>query len=261
MYIDSHCHLEMDAYDDDRKAVIEKSIQEGLQYILTVGTEKKHFNTVLEIIDKYPAVYGALGVHPHNSNELTPVVADNIRLCARHDKIVGYGEIGLDFFKNYAPREAQIKAFREQLGLASELHLPIIVHSRNAREETFNILKESYRNGDGGVIHCYSYDLDYVKKFLDLGFYISIPGTITYRNTEELAKVVEYVPDNRLLAETDAPFLTPHPHRGKRNVPYFVKLTIEKMAEIRSQDMLELGSAICDNFKSIFLENTQRKGL
>jgi len=261
MYIDSHCHLEMDAYDDDRKAVIEKSIQEGLQYILTVGTEKKHFNTVLEIIDKYPAVYGALGVHPHNSNELTPVVADNIRLCAKHDKIVGYGEIGLDFFKNYAPREAQIKAFREQLGLASELHLPIIVHSRNAREETFNILKESYRNGDGGVIHCYSYDLDYVKKFLDLGFYISIPGTITYRNTEELAKVVEYVPDNRLLAETDAPFLTPHPHRGKRNVPYFVKLTIEKMAEIRSQDMLELASAICDNFKNLFLESTQRKGL
>jgi TatD DNase family protein len=261
MYVDAHCHLEMDTYDDDRNTVIEKSIQEGLQYILTVGTEEKHFNTVIEIIDKYPAVYGALGVHPHNSNELTPVVADNIRLCAKHHKIVGYGEIGLDFFKTYAPREAQIKAFREQLELANELHLPIIVHSRNAREETFSILKEFYRNGSGGVIHCYSYDLDYAKKFLDLGFYISIPGTITYKNNEELTKVVEYVPDNRLLAETDAPFLTPHPHRGKRNVPYFVKLTIEKIAQIRSQYIVELASAMCDNFKNLFLENIPRKGL
>jgi TatD DNase family protein len=259
MYVDSHCHLEMDTYDDDRNTVIEKSIQEGLQYMLTVGTEEKHFNTVIEIIDKYPAVYGALGVHPHNSNDLTPIVADKIRLYAKHRKIVGYGEIGLDFFKNYAPREAQIKAFREQLELANELHLPIIVHSRNAREETLSTLKESYHNGNGGVIHCYSYDLDYAKKFLDMGFYISIPGTITYKNNEELTKVVEYIPDNRMLAETDAPFLTPHLHRGKRNLPYFVKLTIEKMAQIRVKDKEKLASAMCNNFKNLFLENTQRK--
>jgi TatD DNase family protein len=261
MYVDSHCHLEMEAYDNDRKIVIEKSMQEGLQYMLTVGTEEKHFNTVIEIIDKYPAVYGALGVHPHNSNEYTPVVADKIRLHAKHSKITGYGEIGLDFFKNYAPREAQIKAFREQLELADELHLPIIIHSRNAKEETFNILKELYHNGNGGVIHCYSYDLDYAKKFLDMGFYISIPGTITYKNNEELTKVVEYIPDDRILAETDAPFLTPHPYRGKRNAPYFVKLTIEKMAQIRGKDKDKLASAMCDNFKNLFLENTQRKGL
>ena len=132
MYVDSHCHLEMDAYDDDRKAVIEKSIQEGLQHILTVGTEKKYFSTVIEIINKYPTVYGALGVHPHNSDEYSSVVADTIRLHAKHPKIVGYGEIGLDFFKNYAPKKAQIKAFSEQLDLADELHLPIIVHSRKA---------------------------------------------------------------------------------------------------------------------------------
>jgi TatD DNase family protein len=261
MYVDSHCHLEMETYDDDRKTVIEKSIQEGLQYILTVGTEEKHFKTVIEIIDKYPAVYGVLGVHPHNSNEFTPFVTDKIRLCAKHPKIAGYGEIGLDFFKNYAPREAQIKAFRGQLELAKELHLPIIVHSRNAREETLSILKESYSDTNGGVIHCYSYDLDHAKKFLDMGFYISIPGTITYKNNEELIKVVEYLPDDRILAETDAPFLTPNPHRGKRNVPYFVKLTIEKMAQIRGKDKEELASAMCDNFQKLFLENLRRKGL
>ena len=261
MYIDSHCHLEMEAYDDDRKAVIEKSIQEGLQYMLTVGTEEKHFNTVIEIINKYPAVYGALGIHPHNSKEYTPVIADQIRLYAKHQKIVGYGEVGLDFFKNHAPRETQIMAFREQLELAKEIHLPIIVHSRNAREETLDTLMEVYHNGNGGVIHCYSYDLDYAKKFLDMGFYISIPGTITYKNNEELVKVVEYIPDDRILAETDAPFLTPNPHRGKRNVPSFVKLTIEKMAQIRGKNKEELASAMCDNFRKLFLENTQRKEL
>lgn len=261
MYVDSHCHLEMDTYDNDRKAVIDKSIQEGLQYMLTVGTEEKHFKTVLEIIDKYSAVYGALGVHPHNSNEYTSVVADTIRFHAKHPKIVGYGEIGLDFFKNYAPKESQIKAFREQLELAKELHLPIIVHSRNAKEETLNILKELYHDGNGGVIHCYSYDLDYAKKFLDMGFYISIPGTITYKNNEELTRVVEFIPDDRILAETDAPFLTPHPHRGKRNVPYFVKFTIEKMAQIRRKDKEELASAMCDNFQKLFLGNAPRKGL
>jgi TatD DNase family protein len=117
-----------------------------------------------------------------------------------------------------------------------------------------------YHNGNGGVIHCYSYGLDYAKKFLDMGFYISIPGTITYKNNEELIRVVEHIPENRILAETDAPFLTPHPHRGKRNVPYFVKLTIEKMAQIRGSDKEDLAAAMCDNFHKLFLENEQRKG-
>lgn len=261
MYVDSHCHLEMDAYDNDRKTVIEKSIEEGLQFILTVGTEESFFNTVIELVDKYPIIYGALGIHPHNSNEYTSIIADTIRQHVKHAKIVGYGEVGLDFFKNYSPKEIQIKAFSEQLELAKELRLPIIVHSRNAKEETLKILKELYRNGNGGVIHCYSYDLDYAKKFLDMGFYISIPGTITYKNNVELTKIVEYIPDDRILAETDAPFLTPHPYRGKRNVPYFVKLTIEKMAQIRNQDKEKLASIICNNFHTLFLENAPRKGL
>ncbi len=261
MYVDSHCHLEMDAYDNDRAAVIAQSIQKDLKYILTVGTEEQYFDTVIEIIDNYPAIYGALGIHPHNSGEYDSLVADTIRRHAKHPKIVGYGEIGLDFFKNYSPKETQIKAFRGQLELAKELRLPVIIHSRNAKEETLKILKESYVDENGGVIHCYSYDLDYAKKFLDMGFYISIPGTITYKNNEEIAKVVAYVPDDRILAETDAPFLTPFPHRGKRNSPYFVKLTIEKMAQIRGTDTEALASIMCNNFQTLFLENTQRKEL
>ena len=256
MYVDSHCHLEMESFDKDRDAVIQKSMQEGLQYMLTVGTEESYFDKVIGIIDKYPAVYGAMGIHPHNGAEFNQAVADKIRLFAKHRKIVGYGEVGLDFFKNYSPKDVQIRAFREQLELAQEVSMPIIVHSRNAREETLAILKDTYQGARGGVIHCYSYDLDYAKKFLDMGFYISIPGTITYKNNEELLKVVEYIPGDRILAETDAPFLTPHPHRGKRNVPHFVKFTIERMAAIRGKDREELASAINDNFVKLFLEKT-----
>ena len=253
MYVDSHCHLEMESYDSDRAAVIERSMQEGLRYMLTVGTEEQYFDKVIDIIDAHPAIYGALGIHPHNAEAFNATVADKIRLHAKHAKIVGYGEIGLDLFKNYSPKETQIKAFREQLIFAGELGLPIIVHSRNAREETYAILKDLYKRENGGVIHCYSYDLEYAKKFLDMGFYISIPGTITYKNTEELVAVVKHVPDDRILAETDAPFLTPHPYRGKRNVPYFVKLTVEKMAAIRAEDAQELASNMCDNFARLFL--------
>lgn len=256
MYVDSHCHLEMESFDKDRDAVIQKSMQEGLQYMLTVGTEESYFDKVIGIIDTYPAVYGAMGIHPHNGAEFNQAVADKIRLFAKHRKIVGYGEVGLDFFKNYSPKDVQIRAFREQLELAQEVSMPIIVHSRNAREETLAILKDTYQGARGGVIHCYSYDLDYAKKFLDMGFYISIPGTITYKNNEELLKVVEYIPDDRILAETDAPFLTPHPYRGKRNVPHFVKFAIERMAAIRGKDREELASAINDNFVKLFLEKT-----
>jgi len=257
MFVDSHCHLEMESFSKDRGQIIEKSIDEGLKYILTVGTEERYFEKVVEIVNKNPMVYGAIGIHPHNSTDFNRHVAETIRGCLRQKKIVGYGEIGLDFFKNYSPRDTQIKAFREQLALAADQGLPIIVHSRNAQAETLKILGEMYRNENGGVIHCYSYDLETAKRLLDMGFYISIPGTITYRSAEELVKVVEYIPDERILAETDAPFLTPHPYRGKRNVPYFVKLTVTRIAGIRHQETEELAATMCNNFVRLFLDNKE----
>ncbi|OPY77896.1 MAG: putative deoxyribonuclease YcfH [Syntrophorhabdus sp. PtaU1.Bin058] len=257
MFVDSHCHLEMESFSQDREQVITKSIDEGLKYILTVGTEERYFEKVAEIMNTNPMVYGAIGIHPHNSTDFNKNVAETIRTCLKQKKIVGYGEIGLDFFKNYSPRDAQIKAFREQLSLAADEGLPVIIHSRNARTETLQILGETYRNGNGGVIHCYSYDLETAKRLLDMGFFISIPGTITYRSAEELTKVVEYIPDERILAETDAPFLTPHPHRGKRNVPYFVKLTVARIAEIRHQEIGELAATMCTNFTGLFLKDQE----
>lgn len=247
----------MESFSKDRNQVIRQSIDEGLKYILTVGTEGRYFEKVIEIVNANPMVYGAIGIHPHNSADFDKNTAETIRACLRQKKIVGYGEIGLDFFKNYSPRDAQIKAFREQLSLAADQGLPVIIHSRNARTETLQILGETYRNGHGGVIHCYSYDLETAKRLLDMGFFISIPGTITYRNTEELIKVAEYIPDDRILAETDAPFLTPHPHRGKRNAPYFVKLTVARIAGVRRQETGELASKMCANFTGLFLKDQE----
>jgi TatD DNase family protein len=252
MFVDSHCHLEMESFDEDRGKVIERSLKEGLVYLLTVGTEEQYFKKVVEIVEKYDRVYGAIGIHPHESESYSEKIAVTIEQYLKHPKIVGYGEIGLDFFKNYSPRDAQIKAFREQLSLAKTLSFPVIVHSRSAKEETLSILKETYGNGASGVIHCYSYDWSTAKKLLDMGFYISIPGTITYPNAKESVEVVRNIPLDRLLAETDAPFLTPVPHRGKRNEPSFVKLTVKKISEIKNGDVEEVASTLYGNFLKVF---------
>lgn len=255
MFIDSHCHLEMESFDKDRKAVIEQSLAEGINAILTVGTEAAYFDTVIDIIDTYPSVYGAIGIHPHNAQEYDTRLAVRIAGYLSHKKIVGYGEIGLDFFKNHSPRDVQVKAFVEQMIVAGENALPIIVHSRNAKQETIDLLRTHSTGLFPGVIHCFSYDLEAARTFLDLGFYISFPGTITYPTATMLADVVRYVPDDRLLAETDAPFLAPQPMRGKRNVPYFVKYTIEKIASIRGTSPEETGALLLRNFSNLFLRD------
>jgi len=252
MFVDSHCHLEMESFDEDRDKVVERSLKEGLVYLLTVGTEEQYFKKVAEIIERYDRVYGAVGIHPHSSATFDEKTALTIKQCLTHRKIVGYGEIGLDFFKNYSPREDQIRAFRAQLIIAKTLGFPVIIHSRNAKSETLNMLKEAYGNNATGVIHCYSYDWNTARKLLDMGFYISIPGTITYASAKEQVDVVRNIPLDRLLAETDAPFLTPVPHRGKRNEPSFVKLTVKKISEIKEKDVEEVASAIHDNFLRAF---------
>jgi len=258
MFVDAHCHLEMESFDRDREEVIAKGLEEGLTYMLTVGTEERYFEKVLELVDRYPAVYGAVGIHPHNSGDFNDELAARMKRFLSHEKIVAYGEIGLDFFRDYAPRKTQREAFRRQIDLALSEELPIIVHSRDARDETLAILQEFRKDGWEGVVHCYSYDLETARRFLDMGFHISVPGTITYRNAGELAKVVEYVPVERLFSETDAPFLTPLPHRGKRNVPHMVKLTVSRMAEIKSVPVEELASLLNRNFVNMFLRDSRR---
>ncbi|MDD3845850.1 MAG: TatD family hydrolase [Syntrophorhabdaceae bacterium] len=257
MFVDSHCHLEMEDFHKDLEQVVKDCVDEGLEYILTVGTEESYFGRVRELIDRYPFIYGAIGIHPHNAKDFDDRVEGVIRQAARHPKIVGYGEVGLDLFKNHSPREVQKRVFVRQLALAQELGLPIIVHSREAKKETLDILKSEYPGGYG-VIHCYSYDLAAAKEFLDMGFFISIPGTVTYKTAGGLRDVVRFIPADRLLAETDAPFLTPVPHRGKRNVPAYVKITIEAIARERRMEAGELAALMRDNFVTLFLKDPQK---
>jgi len=256
MFVDSHCHLEMEDFEKDRKEVIERGLSEGLQYMLTVGTEEKYFKKVIEIIDAFPCVYGAIGIHPHNSKDYNGSLENTINTYLNHKKIIAYGEIGLDFFKNYSPRESQINAFQIQLEVAKRAKLPAIIHSRSAKDETIQILSTACDGNLGGVIHCYSYDLTAARKFLDMGLSISIPGTITYKNAAPLIDIIRFIPMDRILAETDAPFLTPHPHRGKRNEPYFVKLTIEQIAHAKGKEIEDTAAQLTQNFIKLFLNSS-----
>jgi len=263
MFVDAHCHLEMESFDKDRDEIIAECFAEGLTYMLTVGTEERYFDKVIGLVERYPAIYGAMGIHPHNSGDFTDGLAARMKRFISHEKIVAYGEIGLDFFRDYAPRNTQKEAFRRQVDLALGAALPVIIHSRDAGEETIDILREFGNDPWEGVIHCYSYDLKTARRFLDMGFHISIPGTITYKNSGELARVVQYVPVERLLSETDAPFLTPLPHRGKRNVPHMVKLTVARMAEVKSMAVEDLADSLCSNFVKLFFRgrpNTDQRG-
>ncbi|HVN25013.1 MAG TPA: TatD family hydrolase [Syntrophorhabdales bacterium] len=254
MFVDSHCHLEMEDYDKDRKKVIERGVKAGLAYMLTVATEEKYFATALDIVDSHDAVYGAFGIHPHNSRNFDEALAKRIKGFFVNKKLVAYGEIGLDFYRNYAPKEIQINAFRAQIALARELSLPIIVHSREARDETLHILAETGAAPHGAVMHCFSYDLATAKKLLDMGFHLSIPGTITYKKASLLREIVRFVPLDRILPETDAPFLTPEPHRGTRNEPALVRLVFARIAEALDRPAQEVSNALCDNFVRLFLK-------
>jgi TatD DNase family protein len=258
MYVDSHCHLEIEEFDGDREQVIEQCLAEGLVSILTVGTEERYFDLVARITAQYSQIYGALGIHPHNAGDFSDEVKDRLKTALGGPKMVAVGEIGLDFFRNRSPENAQIKAFEEQIHLAGQLGLPVIIHSRDSYPQTLDVLSQSRRNlSSGGVIHCFSYDLESAKKFLDLGFFISIPGTITYTRNTALQDVVRYVPSDRILSETDAPFLTPQPHRGKRNVPYYVKITVARLAAIRNVDETALATQIHRNFEALFLKGRE----
>lgn len=219
MLIDSHAHLEMSDYDADRDAVIKRALDQGIENIITIGIGRKECAQALALARVYPFIYAALGLHPHNAQKDAARLYDFIKESAGNEKVVALGEMGLDFFKNWSPRQDQIRCFHEQLALARELKLPVIIHDREAHAETVSILREEHAQEVGGVIHCFSGDLRMAADCMDMGFYISIPGTVTFKNAAALHEVVQKLPLERLLIETDAPFLTPHPNRGKETSP------------------------------------------
>ncbi|MEN6621742.1 MAG: TatD family hydrolase [Smithella sp.] len=250
MLIDSHAHLEMKEFDNDREKVIERAKQVGVDYVITVGTNLGLSRKAAALADKYENIYAAVGVHPHDVNKINNKTYDDLKELAGRKKVVAYGEIGLDYFRNLSPQELQIEKFGEQLLLAKELNLPVIIHSRQAHDQSLKMIKASgVRNG---VFHCFSGDYELARQCLDWGFYLSVPGVVTFNKSKTMQDVVRRVPLSSLLLETDCPFLTPDPYRGTRNEPAYIVHTAKKVAEIKGISWEEVAAVTAQNTLSLF---------
>lgn len=232
--IDTHAHLDNGQFDHDREEVISRARQEGIRYILTVGCDLDSSLQNLQIAEKHPFIYAAVGVHPHDAAQLDEKALAQLRTWVlEKNRVVAVGEIGLDFYRDRCPRDIQRLAFRQQIRLARELKKPIIVHDRDAHAEVLQILREEQATEVGGVVHCFSGDLAMARACIDLGFLISFPGSITYPKNEEVRDLIRQIPVDHFLVETDCPYLAPQPRRGKRNEPALVRHTAATIAEIK----------------------------
>ncbi|MGD9949042.1 MAG: TatD family hydrolase [Desulfobulbus sp.] len=250
--IDTHCHLDMEVYGGDLDAVIDAAAQHGVTRIITIGIDVASSEAAVRLAGQYPNIYATVGIHPHDAGQATPQALEQLRLLAGNQRVVGYGEIGLDYFKNYAPRTVQIQAFAQQLNLANELNLPVIIHDREAHEDTLSLLKAASPFPRRGVMHCFSGDTQLAQATLDLGFYISIPGVATFANAHSLREVIRAVDLDVLLLETDGPFLAPVPYRGKRNEPKLMLHTAQMVAELKNISLEEVALATTANATRLF---------
>lgn len=253
MFIDSHAHLDDPRFDQDRENIIESLKDDGIDMVINIGADKESSLSTLELAKKYDNIYAVAGVHPHEASELEEQGLDWLRELAKEEKIVAIGEIGLDFYYDNSPRDIQRKWFKAQLQLAKELGLPVVIHTRDAAKETYDILKEAAADGKLKVLmHCYSGSAEMAMDYVKLGFYIALGGAVTFKNARVPRQVALVVPLENLMLETDCPYMTPEPFRGKRNEPKHVKLVAEKIAEIKGVTVDELARATADNAKSFF---------
>jgi TatD DNase family protein len=257
MTIDTHAHLEMGAFDGDREAVLERAAAAGLTAIITVGTTLPDGEKAVALARRYRSVYAAVGIHPHEVKGIDASTYDALRLVAREKKVVAIGEIGLDFFYDHSPRDVQLRRFAEQLDLAEELNLPVIIHDRDAHAETLGLLRQ--RKGRlRGALHCFSGDVAMARECVALGFHLSVAGPVTYPKADQLRAVAREIPLERLLIETDAPYLAPQLHRGKRNEPAYVVETARRLAEIRGMPAGELERLTAANARRLFRIDDER---
>ena len=255
MIIDTHAHIDGDAYDEDREAVIARARENGVQYMVNIGCDIESSYRSMELAEQYDFIYATAGIHPHDVKSIDAESYAHLRQLLLHPKVIALGEIGLDFFKDYSPHDEQRTHFRKQIQLAREMNKPIIIHSRDAKDDIIAILSEFYAKdatAHSGIFHCFSGDQELADKALEMGFYISFSGAITFKNAEDLRNVAKTIPADRLFAETDCPYLTPAPHRGKRNEPAYVNFTAEKLAEIRGLKIEDVQRTMALNFFELF---------
>jgi TatD DNase family protein len=256
--VDSHAHLEGKRFDADRDAVIERARAAGVETILTVGQVGEDWGSMeasLALAEAHEFIVTSVGLHPHDARHFDAATAARMAATATHPKVVAWGECGLDYYYDNSPREAQVASFREQLRLAREARLPVIVHSRDAADETLAALGDELAGHEaGGVFHCFSYDLGVAREAARLGFLVSFSGIVTFASATGVREAAAELPIDAILVETDCPFLAPVPHRGKRNEPAFVAATAAEVARLRGVSVDEIARATTENFRRLFLD-------
>lgn len=258
MLIDTHCHLDFPEFDKDREEVIRRAKNQGIDYIINIGSTLEGSKKSLELAAKYDFIYATAGIHPHDADRFDEKIRAHLEQLAKSDKVVAIGEIGLDYYKNYSLPAKQKALFVSLIKLANDLGKPLVIHSRQAQEETLEILKQAPPKS--AVVHCFSGDEDFLKACLDSGFFISFTCNITYKKAEDLRKLVKLTPPERLLLETDAPFLAPQVFRGQRNEPLYVKYLAQEIAKIKEISIDELAKITTHNAKDFFNLDKIRKG-
>lgn len=251
MFIDSHAHIQISQFDSDRDAVLQRALDSGVSNILIIGIDLETSQNAVELAEKHGNLYATVGMHPHSAKELTPEILLRFRELLNSPKVIALGEIGLDYFRNLSPHQLQKDAFEKQLDLAEEMELPIIVHNRDAYKDILPIL-DARRGKIKGVLHCFTGDIELMHRSIEIGFYIGIGGIVTYPNAKDIQDVAEQVPLDRLLIETDCPWLTPQFRRGKRNEPAYVLAVAEKIAQLRNIFAEEIGQITTNNFNTLF---------
>jgi len=253
--IDSHAHIDFPQFAEDREAMLERARAAGVTTLLAIGTGPgpEKLDSAIPFAGQHDWIFATVGIHPHEAKEVTPAHLDELSKLAKHPKVIAWGEIGLDYYYDHSPREVQQKVFREQMALAQQAKLPIIIHCREAWTDCLNVLEEVWKpTGLGGVLHCFSSTLEDARRGIDLGFLISFAGNSTYPKAQNLRDVAKALPLEKLLIETDSPYLAPQPYRGKRNEPAYVAEVARTLANVRNLSPDELAAATADNFRRLF---------
>lgn len=252
MIFETHAHYDDKQFDEDRDELLQSLSAAGVDKVVNIGASMDSNGKILELMDKYDFLYGALGIHPSDTKQLEETGIGWLREACKHPKCVAIGEIGLDYYWEKEDRETQKKWFREMLNLARDQKLPVVIHSRDAAQDTIDIMKEENAQEIGGVIHCFSYSKEIAKIFLDMGFYIGVGGVVTFSNGKKLKETVEEIPMERIVLETDCPYLAPVPFRGKRNNSAYLTYVIEEIAKIKGLTTDEVERITYENAMKLY---------
>lgn len=252
MLFDSHAHYNDEKFKDDVHELLSSMHENNVGLILNSCSDISEISDIITLCEKYPFMYASVGVHPHEVDHMSEKDMDVLRECSKHPKIKAIGEIGLDYFYDFSPRDIQKKWFKRQVNLAKELNLPVVIHDRDAHKDTMDILRACNVRECGGVFHCYAGSVEMAKEILDWGMYIAFGGSLTFKKSVKPKEVAEYVPLDRIVIETDCPYLTPEPHRGRRNSSLYIHYVAEKLAEIKGISVETVENATFENAKRLF---------